>query len=326
MKSFRLEVGVALAVGLVCAVAGSLSSEGSQHFIAQILILGMFASAFDLAYGRTGIFSMGHASFFGGGAYAFALLSIKGGFGLAAGLAGAMAAGALLAVVFALLAIRAAGIYFALSTLAMGQLVSVLVEIKLRALSGGNDGIPGVPRPVLFGVDFSSTQRYLWLACATFSLLLVVLAVIRRSPYGQALAAVRDNPARAEQLGYNVNFYRVSAFALSGALSGFAGAFFGMLTMFVGPDMLRWMVSGEVMIMTVLGGPGTLLGPVIGVAVFETAREVISRFTQHWFGVIGALFIVVTLFAPAGLVGLWSQVRARSVGLGDNYRAAEEPT
>jgi branched-chain amino acid transport system permease protein len=321
MSLFSRDIAAVLVIAMVAGVGGTFLSEGSQHFVAQIMILGMFASAFDLAYGRTGIFSIGHAAFFGGGAYAYALLSLKAGLGFFPSLAGAILIGGALATLFGLLAIRATGIYFALSTLAMGQLFSVLVEIKFRGLSGGADGIAGVPRPDFFGLDFGVTRNYLWLICIAFAIVLTLLALIRRSPYGQTLLAVRENPVRAEQLGYSVHFYRVTAFAISGAFSGLAGALFGSLTMFVGPDMLRWMNSGDVLIMTILGGPGSLLGPLLGVAIFETAREVISRYTQHWLGFVGALFIVVTLFAPTGLVGLWSTLR-RAV----SSRRAARPT
>ncbi len=279
-------------------------SEGMQHFLAQILIMGLFASAFDLAYGRTGIFSVGHAAFFGIGAYAFAWAAVGADWGISAALFASFLAGGLLAAIFGLLASRTTGIYFALVTLALGQLISILIEVKLRTISGGSDGIPGIPRPMAFGLDFGSTQNYLLFICATFTLILMLLVLLRRSPYGQALLAVRENAVRAEQMGYDVRFYRISALSLSGALSGLSGALFGMLTMFVGPEMLRFMLSGEVLIMTILGGAGTLLGPLIGVSVFEVAREVISRYTQHWFGFVGLLFILVTLFAPSGLVGL----------------------
>ncbi|MES2362655.1 MAG: branched-chain amino acid ABC transporter permease [Pseudomonadota bacterium] len=310
MTPLRRDFAAVVAIAAAAALVGTFTSEGSQYFIANLLIIGMFAAAFDLAYGRAGIFSMGHAAFFGSGAYGYALLTLKAGFGFLPALAGAAVFGGMLATIFGVLAIRASGIYFALSTIAMGQLVAVVIEAKLRFLSGGGDGLPGVPRPMLLGIDMSATDRYLWLVCLAFTIQLGLLALIRSSPYGLVLSAIRDNPVRAEQLGYNVSFYRVSAYAISGTASGMAGAYFAALTMFVGPDMLKWMMSGEVLIMTVLGGPGTLFGPLLGVAAFETARSVVSRYTDHWFGFVGVLFILVTLFLPAGLVGLWPALRS----------------
>ncbi|WP_137921966.1 branched-chain amino acid ABC transporter permease [Hydrogenophaga sp. 2FB] len=311
MKNLRLELIAAVVIGLACAALGRLVSEGAQHFIAQVLIMAIFASAFDLAFGRTGIFSVGHAAFFGIGAYAFAWVAIGTGWGVFPALAASVVAGGLLALLFGVLGRRATGIYFALATLALGQLVSILIEVKMRRFSGGSDGIPGIPRPMVLGIDFSDTLRYLWFTCFVFSAILALIALVRRSPYGHALAAVRDNPVRAEQLGYHVGFYRITALGLSGAISGLSGALFGMLTMFVGPDMLRFMLSGEVLIMAILGGSGTLFGPLLGVTFFEGAREVINGITPHWLGFVGLLFILITLFAPAGLVGILAQLRAR---------------
>jgi branched-chain amino acid transport system permease protein len=210
---------------------------------------------------------------------------------------------------FGKLARRVSGIYYALATLAMAQLVSVIVEIRLGKWSGGSDGLAGVPRPVLLGVNFDAADRYLLLVSALFVIALVTLSLIRHSPYGQVLRAIRENAVRAEQLGYNVDLYRVSALAVSGAYSGVAGALFGGLTLYVGPELLRATMSIDVLVMCVLGGPNTLLGPLLGVAIFETSREVITRYTDHWHGLVGAMFILATLFLPFGLVGLFRRRR-----------------
>lgn len=309
---------VVLLPGLLGLATAAYASDGTAHFVAQLLLIGMFAAAFDLAYGVTGIFSFGHAAFFGGGAYAYAILTTVAHWGFGGAIVGSAVVGGLLALIFGSLAFRTSGLFFALATLAFGQLVNILIEIKLRDWSGGSDGLSGVPRPFLFGREIASTNAFLAFASVCFVLVMGFLVKIRASSYGQVLRAVRDNPVRAAQLGYNVITYRLSAYVVSGALSGIAGALFASLTMFVSPDLTRWTMSGDILIMTVLGGAGTLAGPLLGVTLFEVAKEVISRYTDHWYGILGVLFVACTLFLPGGLQGLISDMarrwRARKLG------------
>lgn len=295
-------------IGLAVAL---FAGDADQYLLAQLLLLGLFAAAFDLAYGVSGIFSVGHAAFFGGGAYTFGILTLTAGVGTFPALAASILIAGLLALIFGLLASRTTGLYFALATLALGQLVNILIEVKLRDITGGTDGLPGVPRPELLGIDFYANDNFLIFVSAVFVLGMSILATLRASPYGQVLKALNANPVRTNQLGFDVHRYRLSALVVSGMFSGLAGALFGSLTMFVGPEMTHWSMSGDVLIMTVLGGAGTLAGPLLGVAVFEITKEVISQYTQYWYGVLGALFIVVTLTMPRGLLGLLSR-RARS--------------
>lgn len=285
--------------------------EGSQHIVALILILGLFAAAFDLAFGWTGLFSIGHAAFFGAGAYAYSLATLNADASSLAALALSMGCGAALAALFGALGMRATGIYFSLTTLALGQLASVLSEVKLRTWTGGTDGIAGVPRPQILHWSFDSTQDFVLFVCACFALGLTMLALLRRSGFGQVLRAIRENPTRTQQLGYDVKSYRIVAMAVSGAVSALAGALFSALSFFVGPEMMSWQMSGDVLIMTVLGGAGTLFGPVLGAAIFELSKEIISRYTEHWYGFVGALFVVITLLLPNGLAGLAPLVRSR---------------
>lgn len=286
-------------------------SEGTAHFVALLLIMGIFAVAFDLAYGVAGIFSMGHAAFFGGGAYLFAVVTLLAKLGWVAGLIAAACGGGVLALVFGLLAARTAGLYFALATLAMGQLVSILIEVKLRDWTGGSDGLSGVPRPDFMGYTLASANSYLVFTSAAFFILVFGLGIVRRSAFAQVLMAIRDNPIRAAQLGYSPSKYRLTAYVLSGAVSGIAGALFGSLTMFVSPDFTRWTMSGDILIMTVLGGAGTAAGPLLGVLVFEVAKEVLSKYTPFWYGFLGAMFVLCTLFLRAGIAGLLRGIAQR---------------
>lgn len=306
MRSRLADVVTVLGPAVVGLLAAGAASDGTAHFVAQILIVCLFAAAFDLAYGVTGIFSMGHAAFFGGGAYAYALCSTLLGWGFPGSMVTALLVGVALAALFGLVAARATGLYFALATLALGQLVNILLEVKLRQWTGGSDGLSGIPRPVLFGHSFEKTSEFLIFVCSCFVLVMTFLALLRASGYGQVLQAIRDNPVRASQIGYDTSLYRLSAYAVSGGVSGFAGCLYAGLTMFVSPDYARWSMSGDILIMTVLGGAGTLAGPLLGVTIFEVAKEMISRHTEYWYGVLGLLFVGCTLFLPKGIHGLFA--------------------
>ena len=219
-------------------------------------------------------------------------------------LSGALA-GALLAFCMGLFALRVSGLFFALLTLALAQMIYILASNKLRALTGGLDGIPGVPRPELLGVDFYDNRNYYAFVVVIFLAGLALMALLRASPFGKALRAVQANDTRASQLGYNVHALRQSAFVVSGAYAGVSGALLASLMFYISPQMLHWSTSGDVLIMTVLGGKGTLLGPILGVAVFELLKEELSQITQYWYGILGLIFIFATIFLRNGIAGLF---------------------
>ena len=211
-----------------------------------------------------GTLSFGHAALFGSGGYALTLLTTKLGTGFLPSLMVAGLVGAALAFVLSIFALHVSGLFFSLLTLALAQLVYILASTKLRAFTGGIDGIPGVPRPVLFGVDFYNNRNYYYFLIAAFLIGLAVMAILRASPFGSALKAVQANDVRAEQIGYNVQRLRQCAFMVSGAYAGVSGALLSSLMFYVSPQMLHWTTSGDVLIMTLRGGKGTLLGPVVG--------------------------------------------------------------
>lgn len=295
-----------LAIALAVFVGWQLvhPMSGGVGLASLVLVLGLFAIGFNFSFGMAGLLSFGHAAMFGIGGYALMLTMSLLKWGFMPALVASAAVGALLAAGIGLVALRASGLFFALLTLAFAQLVSILVGTKFRGLFGGADGLPGVPRPALFGIDFGLDENFLLFLIALFLLGTLFAWLLRASPFGLALNAVRANDVRAAQVGLNVQRLRLSAFMLSGAYSAVGGALMASLLRYVSPQMLLWTVSGDVIIMTVLGGSGTLLGPVIGVAVFEILREELSRLTQHWYLLLGAIFIVGTLYMPRGIAGL----------------------
>jgi branched-chain amino acid transport system permease protein len=300
---------------LLAAVPFVVKDQGLLYFMSLALVLCVFAIGYDIVFGLTGLLSFGHAAFFGVGSYAFAFIALKDpAWGLPAIFVAGFA-GAVLAVIVAAIALRLEGIYFSLMTLAIAELLFFAFSSPLRAITGGEEGLVGVPRPALARIDFYDDSRYYLLVLAFFIAALAVSRMLRRSPLGQAMRAVKVNEVRADQLGFNVTRLKLGSFAISGFYSGVAGALLAGLMQFVNPQGLHWSTSGDIVIMVLLGGTGTLFGPAIGVVAFEVLKEVLSARTVHFYGLVGLIFIAVTLFMPGGIQGLidaaWARWKAR---------------
>ena len=277
-----------------------------------ILVYAIFAIGFDLAFGLTGMLSLGHAAMFGTGGYALALLTIKLGWPFEAALLAAGAAGAAVAAIIGYFALRQTGIFFSLTTLAFAQLLNIMANTKLRAYTGGVDGISGVPRPSLFGIDFTQDQYFSSYIVVVFAALLGASGLLRSSPLGQILKGIKQNEVRIQQLGWNARHYKLLIFMISGLYSGISGALVASLLFFVSPQMLHWTTSGDVLIFTLLGGVGTLWGPVAGVAIFEVLKDVLGQLTQHWYGILGLVFVLFTIILPTGAIGLMGMLPLRA--------------
>ncbi len=268
----------------------------------DILVWGLFAAAFDIMLGYTGLLSFGQAAFFGSGAYTAGLLALWAGvpYPLNA-LAGGLAAG-LLALPLMALAIRRRGIYFAMITLAFGQMVFYVIN-EWRSLTGGENGVQGIPRVALGGFTVASPMVYYYAAFPLVVLGLLLCWRIVRSPFGRVLLAIRENDVRTQTLGYAVNRYKLLAAVLSCTLSGFAGGLWVINHGFVALDAVHWTTSGQVVIMVLLGGMGTRLGPLVGAALFLLLRDFLSTWTDAWGVVTGVIFIMVILVFRQGIVG-----------------------
>jgi len=271
-------------------------------FLTQILCFAVFASAFNLLFGYAGILSFGHAAFFGAGAYVAALLMKDAGApALVAVLAGGVSGG-LVGAAVGCLAIRRRGVYLAMITLALAEIVYF---VALQApFTGGEDGLQGVPSGTLLGlVDLEDPVAMYFFVLALY---LAAIALVRRivgSPYGQVLRAINDNEWRALSLGYRVQQYKLLAFVLSGALSGVAGAAKTLAFHFAALGDVYWHNSGEVILMTLLGGAGTLFGPTVGAALVVTLSDQLA-FLGDWVNFIkGAIFIACVLTFRRGIVG-----------------------
>ncbi|MCX7173068.1 MAG: branched-chain amino acid ABC transporter permease [Proteobacteria bacterium] len=283
--------------------------------VMKVLCFALFACAFNLLLGYTGLLSFGHAAFFGTAAYAAGHAIKVWGLPTELGLLTGVLASTLLGWAFGSLAIRRLGIYFAMVTLALAQMMYFLF---LQApFTGGEDGLQGVPRGTLLGfIDLANDLNLYYFVLAIFVAAFWLIYRTIHSPFGQVLKAIRENEARAISLGYDVAKYKLLAFVLSAALAGLAGATKMLVFKFATLTDARWHQSGEVVLMTILGGMGTVLGPVVGSTVIvvlqnELADKVGSLVTV----IMGSIFVVCVLLFRRGIVGEIAALYKRMLGL-----------
>ena len=279
--------------------------------LTEILIFALFAMSLDVQMGYARMFSFGHVLPYGVGAYAcaFALLA---GWPLPYALAVAVLAAMLLAIPIGWLSTRASGVAFAMLTLAFAQLGYAIV-FKWNSLTGGSDGLTGFTRNAgPFGFEgFVSRDGYFWLVLTVVFTMYWLARGFMNSAMGRAIVAVRENETRASAIGYKPRSLRIVAFVLSSTLAGVAGALHAGFLLFVSPEILHWMLSGHVIIAVILGGAGTLVGPMVGAALIVLAHHKLSAVTDSWPLVMGLLFIFVVIAAPKGLWGINASLAAR---------------
>ena len=297
---------------LVALLAVSLPWLGVYPvFLMKLLCFAMFACAYNLLLGFGRMLSFGHAAFFGFAAYVTAWLVTAHGAGPATAVLCGMAVAALLGAVIGGLAIRRRGIYFAMITLALGQLVYfVCLEAPF---TGGENGLQGVPRGTLFGLlPLRSDRVMYYLVLAVFVAVFVFIRRVVHSPFGHVLRAIRENEARAISLGYDIDRYKLLAFVLSAALTGLAGSLNALVLGFATLSDVQQSTSGEVILMTLLGGTGTFLGPVVGAAIVITLQEYLSDVVGGWVtAIIGVIFVACVLLFRRGIVGELEALRLR---------------
>jgi branched-chain amino acid transport system permease protein len=298
--------GFALVLALLILVPLVLS-EFWRRFATEILIWGLLAMSSDILIGYTGMVSFGHSAFFGLGMYgaAAALLTVTPPnlwLALLYGLGGA----AVVAVFVAYFATRLRDIYFAITTLVFSQIFYVII-FTWTTVTGGENGLtfrrPELGIPGVFSVPFTSDTLH-WFVLAVVAVSYLVLRRITQSPFGMVLQAIRENEPRTRAIGYPVERYKIVAVMLSGLFAGLAGVLYALQNKFAAPDFVFFLISGETVIFNVMGGIGTLVGPVAGAAFFLLLREGFSRFfTEYYLIPVGLIFIAMVIFAPQGLLG-----------------------
>ncbi len=272
-------------------------------FVMKLLCFAIFACAFNLLLGFTGLLSFGHAAFFGSAAYATGWIVKSQGWTPELGILAGVVASGLIGLVVGLVAIRRQGIYFAMITLAIAQMVYF---VCLQApFTGGEDGLQGVPRGALFGLfSLESDTAMYYLVVAVFVGCFLAISRIVRSPFGQVLKMIRENEPRAISLGYQVDRYKLLAFVLSAALAGLAGSLKTLVMGFATLSDAHWSMSGEVILMTLLGGVGTFFGPVFGAGIVISLQNLLADKVGSWVTVIiGVIFVICVLAFRKGVVG-----------------------
>ena len=294
----------------------------------DVLLWGLFAVALDLLLGYGGLLSFGHAAFWGGAGYTAGVFAKEFGLAFPLAVLAGIAASVLLALPIGYLSVRRKGIYFAMVTLAFAQMVYYVAN-EWRPVTGGENGLQGVPR-TFPGLSLSDPTTFYY-AALPFALAGYWLAYrIVHSPFGHVLVAIRDNEARAQALGYPTGRYKLLAFMLSAGLSGLAGSLFALGHGFAALELVHWTTSGTVVVMTILGGIGTLWGSVIGAVVVLLLRDWLSTWTDAWGVVTGAIFVAIVLGFRRGIWGTLLQLisgqRVRMGKLDPALRRASTPS
>jgi branched-chain amino acid transport system permease protein len=282
--------------------------------VVKMMVFALFAMSLDLLLGYAGMPSLGHAAYFGMAAYTTGLLALKAGWTVWLALPAGIAMAALTSVVFGLLALRTRGSYFLMITLALSQVLWG-IAFGWRSLTGGDDGLPEVPRPDLsLPWSMSDNTPFYYFVLLFFVVGTLVLVRIVASPFGYILRGIRESETRMLVLGYNVWRYKLVAFVVAAAFAGLAGCLYVYFNRFVSPDYVHVVRSAEVLLMVILGGAGTLIGPAVGATLIVLLENLISTYTERWVTVLGIIYVLVALLAPNGIAGLIASLRKQRGG------------
>lgn len=297
-------------LALLAALPPLLNALGLEFYIgvaSRVLIFAIAASSLNLILGFGGLVSFGHAAFVGLGAYTVGILMDAGISSAAIAWPAAMLVSGLAAALIGAISLRTRGVYFIMITLAFAQMFYYLV-VSLKAY-GGEDGLP-LPARSSIGFDLKDDSHFYWVVLALFAAVMAGLQRLINSPFGWLLQGIKENETRIAAVGGRVFAVQWQAFVLAGAIAGLAGALLANLNGLVTPHMMHWSQSGQLMVMVIIGGAGSLWGGTLGAAALLLLEEVLAGYTLHWQMALGVVLLGVVLFAPRGLAGLWKR-RAR---------------
>lgn len=281
---------------------------GYTGLATRVLVLGLAAMSVNFLLGFTGVLSFGHAAYFGLGAYGVGLMLKYVAPSTPLGIVAGVLVGTLAAAVIAALIVKLRGIYFAMVTIAFGQMF-YFIAFRWSSVTGGDDGLTGWQRqPIDLGpahIDIQGdAQVYYYMVLLLFAVSAAVMGLILRSPFGRTLLAIRENERRARFLGIPVERHIWIAFVISCFFASLAGALYALLNNFVDPRTLHWTLSGNFVIMAVVGGMRSFWGPLVGAAIFVVLQDYVSSYTQNWMFFIGVFFVLIVLFFPRGVLGI----------------------
>src|SRR3954468_4141801 len=311
LKQRRFLIETLTAIGLIAAPLVLPYLGFAPNTVNRILVWGLFGLGFDILFGFTGLLSFGQSAFYGTGGFVAAYLLTRAGFpNVVLALIVGMFAAAVVGYLIGLIALRRTGIYFAMITVAIAEVFYFVEFNPLSDFTGGENGLPGVPTPV-FHLGFTTIHfttgwsLYQFLAVCYFVGIVLGLRIVR-SPVGSILSAIRDNPLRAAALGHNVHGYKLTAFVVAAAYAGFAGGLLGVLQAFMPPDAFTFDTSGQLVMQTAIGGRGTLLGPLVGAAVWLFLQDFLQatlNLGAAWKLVLGVVFVLLVCFLRQGIIG-----------------------
>lgn len=313
MRSQRVKILVVVAALAALAIIVPNTNSFVILLATRALAFAILVMSVDLLLGYTGLPSLGQAAYLAVGAYLTAILATRYQFGLGYDfwlvVVGGILLGAALAAVFGLLAIRATGVYFLMITLALGQCVWGLAY-RWNSLTNGDNGINLRQRPK-FGIDLANEVTFYYLVLGFFAVSLLLLYTLVRSPFGRSLAGIRERELRMKILGYNTWLHKYLAFIIAGAFGGLSGVLWAHTAGIVSPVNVELAFSVDALLMAVLGGPGTLVGGVIGAFIVFGLREYLSTLVPWWQYVLGAVYVLTILYLPTGLMGIPERIRQR---------------
>jgi branched-chain amino acid transport system permease protein len=293
-------LAIAAAVLLLVTLPFWVGNGYYVNIATQMLIYAMLALGLNVLVGYAGLVTLGHAGLFGVAAYAGATL-INAGHGHVVVAIGAILATLAVTAMFAVLALRGTGLGFVMITVALGQIVWG-IAYRWISLTNGDNGVSINTRPAPFGLDLTEAPEFYWATLIVFLIAVAAMAVFVASPFGTALRGTRDQPRRMSALGYNVWLTRFLAFLFSGFWSGIAGLLYLYYNQFVSPQTVALSASAEALLMVIAGGTATLLGPIAGAALVIIMKDIASAYIERWNFVLGAIFVVIVIFMPEGLV------------------------
>jgi branched-chain amino acid transport system permease protein len=299
------------AIGLIAAPFVLPALGFAPNTVNRILVWGLFGIGFDILFGYTGLLSFGQSAFYGTGGFVAAYLLTRMNFpNVVVALLIGMVAAAVVGWLIGLIALRRTGIYFAMITVAIAEVFYFVEFSPLAAYTGGENGLPGVPNPSLYlgftTIRFTTGWSLYWFLAFCYFVGIVIALRIVRSPVGAILSAIRDNPLRAAALGHNVHGYKLTAFVIAAAYAGFAGGLLGVLQAFMPPDAFTFDTSGQLVMQTVIGGAGTLFGPLAGAAVWLFLQDFLQSALDlgaAWKLVLGVVFVLLVCFLRRGIIG-----------------------
>jgi len=300
----NLKISGAIAAFILLVILPPVLPSYWLTILTQMLIFGVLAMSLDVLMGYTGLPSFGHAGFFGASAYVIAILSTRYQVGLLGCVFSAFLLAVVIAAIFGLLVAHSGGVYFLMITLALGMVIWGLA-FRWVTMTGGDNGIAGIPKPEI-GIPISLEDPivFYYAVLIVFLVVLLLLYIFIRSPFGQSLLGIRESESRMRILGYNTWLHKYLSYVVAGAFSGISGILWAYYNGFVSPMDAELTASFEAFLMVILGGPGTLVGPALGAGIIVFLKNFISAYTHRWLLIIGGIYILAILYVPGGVMEL----------------------